>query len=219
MGRLAVVAWTLAAAVLCGLTHAEELPAPEAASTDADAARRLIQEAIEQSATQGRTAQEPRENGPAADAGGVPDTLLVARASAEVAARQLEAKRLAQRSPSDALALLDEVAAGLGKQPLPPETRAQLLRRIERTRRDIEESTGKRRAELALERQNDKVEAQIDRERAQKVEVDQRIAMLVEEYNSLIDTQRFAEARRSPKRLASWRRTIRWCDSCWRRAA
>jgi general secretion pathway protein D len=194
MGRLAVVAWTLAAAVLCGLTHAEELPAPEAASTDADAARRLIQEAIEQSATQGRTAQEPRENGPAADAGGVPDTLLVARASAEVAARQLEAKRLAQRSPSDALALLDEVAAGLGKQPLPPETRAQLLRRIERTRRDIEESTGKRRAELALERQNDKVEAQIDRERAQKVEVDQRIAMLVEEYNSLIDTQRFAEA-------------------------
>ncbi|NBW86779.1 MAG: hypothetical protein EBR23_08145, partial [Planctomycetia bacterium] len=194
IGRFAIVACALAATAAPAPTHAEELPAPEAASRDSETARRLIQEAIEQSASQGRPAETPRGDSPPADAGDAPDTLLVARSSAEVAARQLEAKRLAQRSPADALALLDETTAGLEKQPLPAETRAQLLRRIERTRRDIEESTGKRRAELALERQSGKVEAQIDRERAQKVEVDQRIAMLVEEYNTLIDTQRFAEA-------------------------
>ena len=81
----------------------------------------------------------------------------MASISAEVAARQLEAKRLAQKSPGDALALLDNVAAGLAKQPLPDETRDRLLRRIERTRQDIEEATGKRRAELALEKQNEAI--------------------------------------------------------------
>ena len=101
---------------------------------------------------------------------------------------------MAQKSPGDALALLDDIAAGLESQPLSEDARSQLLRRIERTRLDIEEATGKRRAELALERRNSEVEAQIDRERAQRVEVDQRIAMLVEEYNSLIVEQRFPEA-------------------------
>ena len=188
VGCIAIMIFGSAAGVLQG----EELPAPQAAADNADAARKLIQEAIQQSAAQGRPAEAPREDLPAVDA--VPDTLLVARASAEVAARQLEAKRLAQRSPADALALLDETAASLEKQPLPADSRSQLLRRIERTRRDVEETTGKRRAELALERQSSQVEAQIDRERTQKVEVDQRIAMLVEEYNSLIDGHRFAEA-------------------------
>jgi general secretion pathway protein D len=119
---------------------------------------------------------------------------LVARISAEVAAKQLEAKRLSQKSPADALDLLDTTAKGLNDQPLPEETKTQILRRIERTRRDIEEATGKRRNELAMEKQASQVEAQVDRERSQKVEVDQRIAMLIEEYNTLVDERRFAEA-------------------------
>jgi tetratricopeptide (TPR) repeat protein len=105
----------------------------------------------------------------------------LARVSAEVAARQLEAKRLAQKSPGDALALLDELAKGLGEQPLPEEARDRLLRRIERTRQDIEEATGKRRAELALEKQNEKIEGDIDRERAR-----QRLDSAVGIYSGLL---------------------------------
>ncbi len=166
-------------------------------SAEAAEARQVIQQAIERAARQ--PGQSPDASGPesrqlpAADPA-EPEGLRTARISAEVAARQLEAKRLAQKSPGDALALLDEVAAGLASQPLAEDARSQLLRRIERTRLDIEEATGKRRAELALERRNGEIEAQIDRERAQRVEVDQRIAMLVEEYNTLIDQQRFPEA-------------------------
>ena len=190
--------WTVCLALVVGLlasarcgSAAEE---PAAAATEA---RQVIQQAIEQASrapgeravTEGRSVAAL----PAADPA-EPEGLRTARVSAEVAARQLEAKRLAQKSPGDALALLDDIAAGLESQPLSEDARSQLLRRIERTRLDIEEATGKRRAELALERRNSEVEAQIDRERAQRVEVDQRIAMLVEEYNSLIDEQRFPEA-------------------------
>ena len=200
------IRWCIAAA--CALLQAgpstvhgeppvEALPAPsERRGDDEEAARRLIQEAIDQAAA-APAAREPAgasgEGGTAA--GPVPvDPLMAARISAELAAKQLEARRLAQRSPADALDLLDQAAKALEDQSIPTETRTQLLRRIERTRRDIEETTGKRRAELALEKQNEAIEGQIDRERARKVEVDQRIAMLVEEYNALVDERRFAEA-------------------------
>jgi general secretion pathway protein D len=170
--------------------RAEELPAPDAARQDAAAAKRVIDEAL------GRASARPASGpaAPAAEGGEVAPDLLLARISAEVAARQLEAKRLGQKSPADALALLDEAAANVSAQPIPDERKDQLLRRIERARRDIEEASGKRRAELALEKRNAEIEGQIDRERARKVEVDQRIAMLVDEYNTLIDQRRFAEA-------------------------
>ncbi len=176
----------IALSAAAGFT-AEELPAPTPpAAADAEAAKRVIEEALGRAAAPAGPAQPP--------ATAVPDGLVLARISAEVAAKQLEAKRLAQKSPGDAFALLDATAATLGTTDIPADKREQLLRRIERTRRDIEEATGKRRAEIALDTRNAEVEAQIERERAGRVEVDQRIAMLVEEYNSLIDQQRFAEA-------------------------
>ncbi|MFM7205097.1 MAG: hypothetical protein ACKO4T_00290 [Planctomycetaceae bacterium] len=214
----------LALAWISGPGFAEELPPP----SDAQAARRVIEQAIDQAARTGGTTR-PGESRPApvtAAADAAADGLLVARISAEVAAKQLEAKRLSQKSPAEAMDLLDTTAAGLTAQPLPDDTRDQLLRRIERTRRDIEEASGKRRAELSLEKRADQVEAQVDRERAQKVEVDQRIAMLVEEYNALIEQRRFAEAEAVAKKagqlapdntvvrqLLSQSRTIRRLDA------
>jgi general secretion pathway protein D len=188
--RIGAVATCVLACWWCGAAaRGEELPAPDAARRgDEKAARAVIEEAINQA---GRREETPAAK--PADAT-VPDNLLLARISAEVAAKQLEAKRLSQKSPADALDLLDTTAKGLDDQPIPAETKAQMLKRIERTRRDIEEATGKRRAELALDKQNARIEAEIDRERSKKVEVDQRIAMLVEEYNTLVDEKRFAEA-------------------------
>ena len=188
---LVPVASRLTGAILacwCLTLRADELPAPDATRDDAAAARRVIDEALGRGPAGGGPRQPPAATGEVA-----PD-LLLARISAEVAAKQLEAKRLGQKSPADGLALLDEAAASVAAQTIPQEKKDQLLRRIERARRDIEETSGKRRAELALEKRNAEVEGQIDRERGRRVEVDQRIAMLVDEYNTLIDQRRFAEA-------------------------
>ena len=91
----------------------------------------------------------------------------------------VEARRTAQQSPADALALLDEAAAKIADPAVPEKVRNQLQQRIERARRDIEESTGKRRGELEMERKSAQVEARVTREKSQKVEVDQRLAMLL----------------------------------------
>jgi general secretion pathway protein D len=196
-----IVGAALCIAALIGPVRADEQPAApdaSAAGRDAAAARQLIERAIEAQARGGLPAAAPAAAlpapGPAAPLGSEAEGLLLARLSAEVAAKQLEAKRTGQRDPAAALGLLDALAAELAKQPIPDASRTQFLRRIERTRRDIEEATGKRRAELALEARNAEIEAGMDRERARRVEVDQRIAMLVEEYNTLVDQQRFPEA-------------------------
>ena len=182
------LAWTVAAvlpgsaAVAAEAGDTDTAPVP----TDAEAARRVMQEAIDRAAA---GAEPPSEQ---AD---VPaDDLTLARISAEVAAKQLEARRVAQQSPADALAILDEAMATVSSPALPEKPRKQLQQRIERARRDIEETSGKRRNELAMERKSAQVEARVERERSQKVEVDQRLAMLVDEYNALIDAQRFPEA-------------------------
>ncbi len=175
--------------------EAPEPVEPGNAASAAAAAAGKMDEAIGRAARESRPkAGVPTVQGATLQGVAVPDDLLVARVSAEVAAKQLEARRVAQKSPSDALALLDNAAALAANEQLPEKARTQLAQRIERARRDIEESTGKRRGELELERKSAQVEARVDRERAQRVEVDQRLALLVEEYNALIDAQRFPEA-------------------------
>jgi hypothetical protein len=139
--------WPGLFAIVC-LAAASAPAADDApAAADAETARRVIDRAL-------NAAAAPPEADPAAaplaPAAGPADSLTLARVSAEVAAKQLEAKRLAQRAPADALALLDATATGLDNRGLPPATRDQLLRRIERTRQDIEQISGRRRAELAL---------------------------------------------------------------------
>jgi len=205
-------------AALCGLAligptaraadaEISELPAPTNGAEEAAAARRVMEAAINGARPRADAAAESPVSdtatpaAPAAPADASPD-LVIAKLSAEVAAKQLEAKRVAQKSPAEAMAILDAIASRVAGETIPAEARSQLDRRIERTRRDIEETTGKRRAEIALDRKNATIEAQIDRERGKRVEVDERLAMLVEEYNVLVDERRFPEAEAIAKKAA-----------------
>ena len=156
------------------------------AAADAAAARAVIDRAI-------KAATAPSEPSPA-PAAAEPAEVRLAKLSALVAAKQLEARRMAQRDPAEALALLERLTAEIDRADIPAESKTSFKRRVDRGRRDIEEASGKRSAELALDRKNAAIEATIDRERAKRVEVDERLAMLVEEYNVLVDEQRFSEA-------------------------
>jgi general secretion pathway protein D len=128
--------------------------------------------------------------------------LVVAKLSAQVAAGQLEAKRLARTSPVEAFGRLDQLAALVEAEGIPEESRKQILRRLERTRQELEEMTGKRRGELALERRNAEIEADIQREQAMKTETELRLAALIEQYNDLVDERRFDEAEAIAKKAS-----------------
>ena len=208
MVRVHDLCFAVAVMIACcsAVGRSEDLPAPSnpAAADEAAAARKVIAEAL--SRPNAPAAEQPPATETAAnrkpDTAATPPDLVIAKLSAEVAAKQLEAKRMAQRSPAEALAILEAVAAAVARQDIPADARSQLNRRIERTRRDVEESTGKRRAEIALDQKNSTIESQIDRERSKRVEVDERLAMLVEEYNVLVDERRFPEAEAIAKKAA-----------------
>ena len=189
----------------------EALPVPAAdvaaaeeqtGSASAADARRVIEEALSRSAAQRQTPTPVEAQAAPAGQANLPRDLIVARLSAEVAARQLEARRAAQRSAAEALELLDTAAADVAAADIPTETRTQLTKRIDRARREIEEMTGKRSSEIALDKKNAEIESKINRERAKKVEVDQRLAMIVDEYNTMIDERRYAEAEALAKKAA-----------------
>lgn len=195
-----------------GVTAPEPLPAPTGESAAAADARRVIEEALARSAEAAREVEaeakeeaaetvqltprpEPLAAQPASD-------LLVAKLSAQVAAGQLEAKRLARTSPADAFDRLDQLTAMVEAEPLSDEARQQILRRLDRTHRELEEMTGKRRGELALERRNAAIEAEIEREQAMKTENEVRLAALVDQYNDLVDERRFEEAEAIAKKAS-----------------
>ena len=93
---------------------------PDSGAEAAAAARKVMAQALA-----GPAPEQPRSPAPlepidaetpaTASATAAPLELAIARLSAEVAAKQLEAKRMAQKSPADALAALHE--AGLAQGP------------------------------------------------------------------------------------------------------
>jgi len=198
-----------------GVTAPEPLPTPtEEADATAAEARKVIEEALARSAEAARAveaearreqeADKPITLGPRTEqpVSQPPADLLVAKLSAQVAAGQLESKRLARSSPADAFDRLDQLTAFVEAEDIPEEARLQILRRIDRTRRELEEMTGKRRGELALERRNAAIEAEIEREQAMKTENEVRLAALVDQYNDLVDERRFEEAEAIAKKAS-----------------
>jgi general secretion pathway protein D len=194
------------------VTAPEPLPAPadEPSAAAADA-RRVIDEALARSAQAAEDASaeampeaEAVPLTPATGSEGTtpPSDLLVAKLSAQVAAGQLESKRLARTSPADAFDRLDQLAELVEAEPISDEARRQIMRRIDRTRRELEEMTGKRQGELALERRNAAIEAEIEREQAMKTENEVRLAALVDQYNDLVDERRFEEAEAIAKKAS-----------------
>ncbi len=126
---------------------------------------------------------------------------LLRQVHADVAHQESTALRLRETDPRGALALLEETRKRIeATAGLDPNARAQLLRRIDRnielTRKYIEEN----RSRIELEEQNRHIEEEVTRTQLTKLEVQQKLASMVDEYNRLMDEQRFAEAEVLAKR-------------------
>jgi len=126
---------------------------------------------------------------------------LLRQVHADLAQQESKALKLRETDPRGALALLEETRKRLeATQGLDANARAQLLRRIDRnieqTRKYIEEH----RARIELDEQNRRIEEEVTRGQMTKLEIQQKLAAMVDEYNRLMDEQRFAEAEVIAKR-------------------
>jgi general secretion pathway protein D len=121
-------------------------------------------------------------------------TVLARKAAAEFMERQSEAKRIQQSDPKQALVILQEARAGLAKSKLEPTQRDQLLRAADRKIIDMENYIAANIARIELKEKNTKVKDEIARDEEVKVEVQEKLAFLVNDFNKLMDEERYAEA-------------------------
>ena len=119
--------------------------------------------------------------------------VLARQLSAEIGKRQSEAARLRTDDPQGALKMLQETVQIVEKSDLDTGMKTQLTRRVNLSVAETERFIRDNGADIELERANQAVLQDIDRQREVKHQVQERLAKLVNQYNTLRDEQRYAE--------------------------
>ncbi len=96
--------------------------------------------------------------------------------------------------PFGALERMERMRAKVAESTLDPGAQKQLLTLIDRKTIEFRTYIDQHRSEIEQDDRNAAILASIDRDRARKFETQNKIAQLVEEYNDLIEEQRYSEA-------------------------
>jgi len=128
------------------------------------------------------------------------DQLVAKQLAADIAQKEIAAGKVREKDPKKAMELLKEARAMVETAQIEPSTRATLLRRVDRRVADLDRYIADNRAQIELDEANKEVLKEVDRRLKGKVEVDEKLAKLVDEYNRLMDEQRYAEAEVMAKR-------------------
>ncbi len=128
--------------------------------------------------------------------------LVAKQLLAELAQKEVAAGKARAKDPKRAIELLKEARASVESAALAEEDRNQLLRRVDRKLADLDKYILDNKADLELEATNREVLKEVERRRENKLEVDDKLAKLVDDYNNLMDQGRYAEAEVMAKRAA-----------------
>jgi general secretion pathway protein D len=109
--------------------------------------------------------------------------------------RQLDlASKLKESDPKQAAALLEQAKGIIDRAGLDGSSRDQLLKRLARKEEELQKYISANSSRIALEERNRDVKREIEHEQNMKVEVQEKLAKLVDEFNELMDQRRYAEA-------------------------
>ena len=89
---------------------------------------------------------------------------------------------------------LKELRIQVEEADIPESAREQLLSRVDRGVADAERYIDRNRPQIELDDRNREVLTEIDRRRQHKIDVDEQLAKMVDEFNKLMDQERFSEA-------------------------
>jgi general secretion pathway protein D len=127
--------------------------------------------------------------------------VLARQMSAEIGKKQSEARHMREKEPRQALKLLKDARQEVTESKLSEEYRNQLLHRIDITLDETEKYVNDHRSEIELDEKNKAVLDEVNRDKEVKLQVQQKIAELVDQFNKLRDEQRFAEMEVVARRL------------------
>ncbi len=122
------------------------------------------------------------------------EAALVRRFATEISQQQTAIRRLVESEPKNAWQQLKDLRQKVVDAEVPDEARRQLLARVDRSIQDTEAYIERNRGRIELDERNRSVVEEIDRRRLHQIEIDDELASMVDEFNQLMDQERFSEA-------------------------
>ncbi len=126
--------------------------------------------------------------------------LLARQFQTEIIGVESNAKALLETDAAGALQMVRELSTRVENSGLDDPTRQTMLRHVARTLGEMEQFVEQNKSRLNLNSQNQAVRDDVERSRQMKIEIDGRLAKLVDEFNQLMDEQRYPEAELLAKR-------------------
>ncbi|MCA9248979.1 MAG: DUF1598 domain-containing protein, partial [Planctomycetales bacterium] len=114
--------------------------------------------------------------------------LLARQLSADITREQGEVRRLRVKQPKQALERLQKLAQKVEESGLDPEPRGQLLTRVELSIKELEKYIDLNRAQIELDENNRAVLDDIERRRSNRLEIQEKLAEMVDQFNRYRDT-------------------------------
>ncbi len=126
--------------------------------------------------------------------------VLQQQISREIHTEQNAAEQQRRTDPKGALNRLQKLRDRVNAAEIDPAAKKQFLTLVDRSIGELERYIDQHRAEIELAEQNDRVLSSIERDQQMLIETQDQLAKLVEEFNTLIEERRFAEAEIAAKK-------------------
>ena len=121
--------------------------------------------------------------------------LQIRQVESDVQQETIAAKALMAKDPKKAIANLEQLRERVAQAGLEASARDQLLRRVDRTLGEMRQFVDENRPRIELAEHNDDVRREVARAQQAKLSKQEKLAQLVNQYNQLMEDQRYEEAR------------------------
>ena len=125
---------------------------------------------------------------------GLKDKSEFAKLQSEIFRERQAAERMLESDPRGALQRLSMLRTKVASAQVAGETSRPLLKMVDRDITKFQKYIEQNLSSIENEEENDAARAAVERTRQRRLDVDQQLSQLVDEYNKLIDEERFAEA-------------------------
>jgi general secretion pathway protein D len=120
--------------------------------------------------------------------------ILYRQLASEISQADINARKKVTTDSKAALEGLETVKKRLESEPLDSASRDQLMRRVDRALTEVNQYISQNRPRIELDEKNRAVREDLDREQRTKREVQDKLALKINEFNTLCQEQRYAEA-------------------------
>ncbi|QDU91016.1 outer membrane porin HofQ [Pirellulimonas nuda] len=135
------------------------------------------------------------------DAASNQQQVLARQLSTDLGKRMIEARRIREGEPREAMKMLTEMRAEIANAQLAEQLQGQLIRRADAAIEEMDQYLVANRSTIELDERNAAVLADRDRAQTVKVKVQEETAKMVDQFNTLIDERRYEEAEVIARRL------------------